>query len=749
VSGGSASVTLERLDENHRPARRVQEASFMPRKLNSQISRVSRVRRALLSLPVPLGALCALGALGALAFVEACAVGGDDSRVDAPGTQLPPSGLGGAGGSFNPGDGGPNGSGASYGSGASSNAGGSGGSLPDAGPDVIEEPKPPECGDDLKRCDHEFSYPDSGETSVVVRGSFAADGWTVGVPMTKTGGSWQATVPLPWNVDVQYKFYVDDAQWVIDPGNPAQADDGVGGKNSLVTGATCAFWSCADPPLVGTYDWRDAVLYFVFVDRFLDGDPANNGAPTSGVEKPADFQGGDWAGVKQKVEEGYFNDLGVTALWLTVPLDNASSAGLGTGGDTHLYSAYHGYWPTNVDKTEEHFGSKDELKALVDAAHAKGLKVLFDYAMNHVHKDSPVYAQHPDWFWPLSDDKVQNCVCGQGCSWDDAELAKRCWFTDYLPDFNFNNADARKFSVDNAVQWIKDTGIDGFRLDAMKHIETSWLTDLRARVTAEIEPTSGQHFYMVGETFTGDKGLIKSYVDPQSKLDGQFDFPLRMQVASTMLLRQGSMKDLDGFLGQNDTFYGAGLMSTFIGNHDIPRAVHLAEDTPVWGDQWSDGKDRSWNNLPGQPGGAGAYERLGNTFTLLLTMRGVPLIYYGDEVGLAGGGDPDNRRMMQWSGYNAGQQSLFTHIKKLNAIRKDHAALRRGTRQTIFVSDEVLAYKMSTAGDTVYVAINRGDGDQPAEGLPAGALEDLLTGEALSGPGVTVKARSARVLIAK
>lgn len=692
--------------------------------------------------------------LGAL-VINACAVGGDTTRSDAPGTQVvpPTGGAGGGGGGFDPMAGGPKGSGAGYGYGASSSGQGGtssgegmGGtsSMPDAG---VEEPKPPECGDDLKRCDHEFTYPAGGETSVVVRGDFAPDGWSVGVPMTKSGALWKATVPVPWNVDVQYKFFVDGSKWVTDPVNPEKVNDGQNGQNSLLKGGTCGWWSCADPPLVGGFDWRDAVLYFVFVDRFFDGDPSNNGSPS--VDKLADYQGGDWAGVTKKIEEGYFNDLGVNALWLTVPLDNTSTPGKGTGNDNKMYSAYHGYWPSNMTAAEEHFGTKADLKALVDAAHAKNIKVIIDYAMNHVHKDSPVYAEHKDWFWPLDDGQVKNCVCGQGCSWDEAYQARRCWFTDYLPDFNFTNDAARKFSIDNALQWVNETGVDGFRLDAVKHIETSWLVDLRARVTAEIESTTKQHFYMVGETFTGDQGLIKSYVDPQKMLDGQFDFPLRMKMAENMLLRKGSMADLEGFMAQNDTYYGAGIMSTFIGNHDIPRAIHLAEDTPVWDNQWTDGKDKSWSNLPGQPSSTSAYQRLANTFTLLLTTRGVPLIYYGDEIGLAGGGDPDNRRFMQWSGYNAGQQGLLDHIKKLTKIRAEHPALRKGTRQPLGASNDVLTYRMSSGGDVVYVTMNRGDGDQQASGLPGGVLEDLLTGESLSGSTVTVKARSSRVMIAK
>lgn len=613
----------------------------------------------------------------------------------------------------------------------------------DATDDTTGEPPPPMCDDSLKRCDHVFSLADTGQQSVDVMGDFAADGWTTGVAMTSDGTTWTATVPVPWDKKVLYKFRVDGgSMWIPDPGNPNGEDDGVGGMNSVLEPSTCEEFSC-DQGVVGTFNWQDSVIYFVFVDRFNNGDAGNDAA--IGVEGPTEWQGGDWAGVKEKVEAGYFNELGVNTLWLTVPMDNTSDKGIGTDG--HFHSAYHGYWPTNLDVTEEHFGTLQELKDLVTAAHDHDLKVILDYAMNHVHASSPVYAEHADWFWPNDNGNGGDCVCGMGCSWDDTVLNKRCWFTDYLPDFNFENAAARQYSVDNAIKWIQDTNIDGFRLDAVKHIADAWLFDMRARVQSEIEPVTQEHFYMVGETFTGQKDTIKYYVRPDM-LDGQFDFPLRMQLAASVLLRKGSMGDLAGFLDDNDGFYGDGVMSTFIGNHDIPRAIHLAEDVPLWDDQWTDGKDRAWMNTPALSDGMSPFERLGLSFTILFTTRGAPLVYYGDEIGLPGAGDPDNRRFMQWDGYSAGQSWLLQHIKDLGALRAEHSALRRGNRKTLSSGMHTLAYEMKDANETVYVAINRGDSAADVGGVPDGSYLDALSGDMVGGGTVNVPARSARVLVA-
>ncbi len=508
-----------------------------------------------------------------------------------------------------------------------------------------------------------------------------------------------------------------------------------------------------------TFDWRDSIIYFVFVDRFFNGDPSNDAPVGAPVKPPADYQGGDFAGVRQKLDAGYFDALGINTLWLTMPTDNAE--GYGGGSYDEQYTAYHGYWPADLTKVESRFGTEAELKALVDAAHARGMKVILDYVMNHVHDSSPVYAAHPDWFWPrYKAPGNEDCLCGtQACGWESAE-ARRCWFTPYLPDFDFNHPDARAFSVDNAVAWVDRLDVDGFRLDAVKHIEDQWLVDLRARVRAEIEPRKNEHFYMVGETFTGDRDLINAYVDPCAKLDGQFDFPWRMEVTTKLVMRQGTMNDLEGFLAYNENFYAGGraVMSTFLGNHDIPRVVHLAQNTPQWGSAWDGGGGQAWLATPlPAPADAAPYERLGVAFTLLLTTKGAPLIYYGDEFGLAGAGDPDNRRLLFGpdgsfaTAPNAAQLALDAHVKKLTALRAQHPAMRRGVRAAVSASTDTLVYSMQSAadGDTVYVALNRSDAPQGAANLPPGAYVDLLSGADVSvagGSAPSVPARGSLVL---
>jgi glycosidase len=604
----------------------------------------------------------------------------------------------------------------------------------DDAPDAGTDPGPDAATCESKpTCSVKIRYSGAG-TNVQLRGDFAPDGWTVGVPMTKTADGFEAELPVSDNQVIVYKFVVD-GNWIMDPGNTRKSPDGYGAFNSVMRA------DCDMCPAPAAIDWRDAVMYFVMIDRFANGDPAND-RPVSGVEQPGQYQGGDFQGLKEKIEAGYFNDLGVNTLWLTSPIDNDDGAN--PGSDGHQYSGYHGYWPKDLDAAESKYGTEAELKAVVDAAHAKGIRVLIDYVMNHVHSSSSIYQQNPGWFWPNTNGNGGNCVCGQGCSWDADRI--RCWFDPFLPDFDFRNADARRYSVDNAVQWAKRLGVDGFRLDAVKHLETVWLTDLRARLTPEV--AWDQPFYMVGETFDGNRDLIKSYVDPNTMLDGQFDFPLRGQILSNILRRDGSMADLGNFLATNDGYYGPGsVMSTFIGNHDVPRAVHIAEDTPQFG-AWDGGKNRAWSNQPQLPQSPNPFQRLAVAYTLLFSLPGIPMIYYGDEYGMAGAGDPDNRRFMQWSGHTSHQLALRDKIAALAKARTAHLAMRRGTRTQLGATNDVMVFRMSAPGDTVFVALNRADSAQGAQGLPAGNYTDVLTGAAVTAP-LQIPPRTGLVLVAQ
>jgi glycosidase len=614
---------------------------------------------------------------------------------------------------------------------------------PDGGPDSGADAGSgaTDCQEPYRRCSVEFRFRAIDEQTVELRGDFRPDGWQRGVPMKREGDAWVARVDVGFGASVQYKFLINNRLWVNDPANPNTSAAG----NSVRAAERCDVFSCEpDAPQQGAFDWRDGVMYFVFVDRFHNADPGND-CTVANVPPAGQFQGGDWKGVTQRLEEGYFDRLGVTALWLTVPLKNATVGGLGLDG--RMYSAFHGYWPIDLERYESCFGTEADLKALVLAAHQRGIQVLYDFAMVHVHSQSRHYAEHPEWFWPLDFNGGQ-CVCGSHvCSWE--AQAQRCWFTDYLPHWNYTVAAAREYSVAQAVRLLRETGADGFRLDAIKHVDDSWLLELR-RETERLAATRSPRprMYFVGETYDfGNRDYLKSFVDPKTKMDGQFDFPLRLELLEAVVTRRSTMSALATFVASNDDFYGPNtLMSPWIGNHDLGRVIHMAEDAPLWDNPYHDGKNLAFANQPQLPQYRRPFERVANAFVFLLTSPGVPLIYYGDEIGLPGAGDPDNRRFMQWSGLTADQQWLKGRVEKLGQLRKANPALRRGRRASLSATANTWLYSMSDGTQTLYVAINRGDSDEQVGGLPSGAFDDLYNEATVSGPQVTVPARSARVL---
>jgi glycosidase len=490
------------------------------------------------------------------------------------------------------------------------------------------------------------------------------------------------------------------------------------------------------------FDWRDAIIYFPMVDRFFDSDGQNPCRVNDGrVTDLANFKGGDWKGITQKITDGYFGSLGVNTIWLSVPMENALGPDEGVNQNAgKWFTGYHAYWPKDLDpKSPNHcFGTAGDLKTLVQTAHAHGMKVIVDYAMVHVHVSSALYAQHKDWFWTINNNPYTTCSgnlwdvfseSGGTVYWDANREGNKCWFTPMLAHWNYGNTDARAFAVDTAIAWIKEYELDGLRLDAIKHVHMDWLKDLRARIKSDILPgkKAGERFYLLGETYDGDPRKLKVHVDPTTLLDGQFDFALKPAVVDAMLTRSGNMTALAGAVETSETFYGANVvMSTFLGNHDQARSIAAA----------------GGENTAG-------YERLANAFAVLMTVKGAPSILYGDEIGMPGGEDPDNRRMMSFAGWTAAQTTLKERIGRLGQIRSEHPALRRGTRTKISLDNDLWFFKVATPGDELWVAINRGDAERTVSGLPAGALTDLVTLTSLNGPGATVPARQTRIFTVK
>ncbi|MDI7269238.1 MAG: alpha-amylase family glycosyl hydrolase, partial [Myxococcota bacterium] len=493
------------------------------------------------------------------------------------------------------------------------------------------------------------------------------------------------------------------------------------------------------------FDWNDALIYSVFPDRFRNGDPSND-APAPGVEPIANYLGGDFRGIIDAIEEGYFDRLGVNALWLGPVVANPD--GGFPGVDPHMYTGYHGYWPIAARETQRRFGTLEELRELTSAAHRRGIRVIVDLVMNHVHQEHPYWARHRADGWFNGDG---SCVCGQGsCDWETRKLD--CWFAPYLPDFDFRNHDAAVRFVEDALWWIFEADLDGFRCDAVKHMPISVTMRLAGAIADRYERT-GERFYLVGETFTGEDGRweIGSFIGPFA-LDGQFDFPIYWAALDAIVRRGRGLDALDAAVRVNEAFYQPGtVMSPFIGNHDVPRALSHANGdiADLWG---NNSRWQAWNDPPGPATRAGPYDRLKQAFAFVLTQPGAPLIYYGDEIGLPGAGDPDNRRMMRFGASLAAlERDLLSFVQTIGQARRDLRALRRGVRVTLRARPDFYAYaRHAGPGEAAIVAINR-SGAEVSETLyvPSsfGLAEGTMLADRIWGTEATLRAGALTVRV--
>ncbi len=492
--------------------------------------------------------------------------------------------------------------------------------------------------------------------------------------------------------------------------------------------------------------WDDALLYFVFTDRFRNGDlGAEPFSPVDGVATTANYQGGDFQGVIDALDEGYFDALGVTALWLSPVYENPEGGYLGTDG-VHRFTGYHGYWPTAALGIEQRFGtasssSSDKLAELIEKAHERGIRVLFDLVLNHVHEDHHYLDEHPEWFGA-------GCVCGtSGCGWEEKPV--ECWFTDYLPDLNYRQHDLTERVLADTLALVAAYDVDAVRIDAAKHMDHVIMRSLQKRLTDEVEAGGGAPVYLVGETFTSDRGLIMDYVGDH-ELDGQFDFPLYYAIRSTFTGGGGSFRDLEAAVQASEAAYGDALMSPFLGNHDIERFATAV--TGRAGDPWA-----GWLEDPMAEGGGTVTEwdlinKASMAFVFTLTQPGVPLVYYGDEIGLHGGGDPDNRRMMSFAPYlSANQETLLARVQAVGQARAASTALRRGVRRQLWVDDSLYAYARDAGGGDVAVVVMNKGGSARSERLDLSALgvDGATFVDALgSGAGGTVSGGQLSVEVA-
>ncbi len=446
--------------------------------------------------------------------------------------------------------------------------------------------------------------------------------------------------------------------------------------------------------------WNDAIIYSLMIDRFNDGDKSLNKTVIHDSLSPkANYMGGDFQGIINKLNDGYFNKLGVNTIWLSPVYDNPDKAYKESPAPHRWFSGYHGYWPINSFNTEEKFGSLEKLKELVSTAHKNGIKILLDVVANHVHEENPIFKEHKDWFGSLYlPDGRKNLRL-----WDEQRLTT--WFEPYLPKFNYvNSNEAINFQVDNAIWWLKQTNADGFRQDAVKHITNDFWRTLTKKLKNEIEIPFNKKVYQIGETF-GSYELINSYVN-NGQLTAQFNFNLYDVALPTFLDRKMSFKSLDAEIKKSFLIYGENnLMGNIMDSHDKNRFMAFADgDLDI--SQWS-AIEEGWNNPP-QVDNEISYKKAKLYYAYMNAIPGIPVIYYGSEFGMTGASDPDNRRMMKFDNELSDyEKQMLNDVGKILNLRKEHTALRYGDFLTIKADKRIFAFVRSDFNERILVVLNK------------------------------------------
>ena len=442
---------------------------------------------------------------------------------------------------------------------------------------------------------------------------------------------------------------------------------------------------------------RDEVIYFAFTDRFNDGDPElNRPAQDERVHPLANYHGGDWDGIRLKIEEGYFQRLGVTTLWLSPVNENVQEVKQESVPPHGWYTSYHGYWPTSFTETNSQFGTMEDLQQLISTAHDHGIAVMFDFVANHVYETHPLLQEHPDWVVDrLTPDGRVNMRLFD-------EFPLTTWFDHFIPTLDFaGNQPLIDMMTDNAVWWLRQTGADGFRHDAVKHIPTEFWRAVTDRLVEEFHHGEGRFIYQLGETISGHDNVIE-YLGPDL-LTGQFDFPLYFAVEGILARGNGKLSELARSALRSQELYPPGsIMSPLLGNHDVIRFMAWADgDIP----EGMPHKEIGFKQPPAVDSPL-SYRKIQMAFAFLAAMPGPPTIYYGDEIGLTGAHDPDNRRPMPWD-WNEQQQATFDVVSELNRARLESVALRRGRLEVLHSGDERLVLARIAPEETVLIVLAR------------------------------------------
>jgi glycosidase len=476
----------------------------------------------------------------------------------------------------------------------------------------------------------------------------------------------------------------------------------------------------------------DDVIYLIMTDRFSDGDPSNNNPPQSpGIydrSKTRYYHGGDFEGIISHL--AYLKELGVTAIWLTPWYDNVNHLNEREqyadepNGPKRKITDYHGYGSVDFYGVEEHFGTLKKLREMVDAAHRLGIKVVQDQVANHTGpyhpwvKDQPT----PTWFNGTEANHLANVwqtwsVRDPHSTYQVQRETLDGWFVDILPDLNQNDPEVARYITQNTLWWIAVTGADAIRQDTFQYVPRTFWRQWMTAIKREFPRLN-----VVGEVLDGDvahasffQGGRVRYDGIDDRLDTLFDFPL-MYPIRRVFAEGRDIRELPRILASDPLYVNPNILVPVIGNHDLKRFMNEPDAT---------------------------IEGLKMAQTLIMTMRGTPQLYYGDEIAMAGGDDPDNRHdfpggfpadgIDAFHARNTSQGSVFEHQKLLGKLRAELEPLRRGNLVNLFATEHQYFYARNTVNASVIVGFNNGEKSATVEfsvaeiKLPNGAnLRDRL-----------------------
>lgn len=441
------------------------------------------------------------------------------------------------------------------------------------------------------------------------------------------------------------------------------------------------------------FDWDEAVVYFMMTDRFFDGNKSNNtasGANTYG-ENPGLYHGGDFAGVTAKLK--YLQDLGVNTIWITPIVENIKGVAVTDEGseDVPYNAAYHGYWASDFTKLNPTLGTTEEFKTMISEAHKRGMRIMVDIVVNHAG-----YGTESTFADMLRDKSVSE---GDIKSWQSG-----------LPDFATENADVRAKLVEWQTAWMKDYGVDYFRVDTVKHVDSTTWAALKNSTTKV-----NSSFKMIGEYFGAGYASNGSSLGT-GQMDADLDFDFNDQATSFV---SGNISSVEKFLSaRNSALNNTYMTGQFLSSHD------------------EDGFKAALMKGKGYTKDEATSAAL-VAATLQLTAKGIPVIYYGEEVGLSGLNNypyQTNRYDMDFN-LATDDNVTYQHYKNLLRIRNAYTdVFARGSRTVVAGSDEECydVVSRSYGGTTLYVGMNIKDTVKEVKvpvSLAAGTeVKDLYSG---------------------